>query len=204
MIRAYLVTFFLLSSIVNANITQAATGATAVVEKFHSTLIAAMKEGKKIGYNGRYAKLEPVINEVLDLSGIAKLTTGKQWNSLTDAQKTAFIDTFTKLTISTYAYQFNEYDDQIFKTVKEQKLPNGNTLVRTLMIESDGNKVHFDYTLSNKSGSWRVRNIIADGVSDLKIKQSEYPRVIGSKGIDGLIKMLKKKIAYYHTEGNKQ
>ena len=46
-------------------------------------------------------------------------------------------------------------------------------------------------------GKWLVLNIIADGVSDLALKRSEYKSVLERDGFRGLIAKLKDQITRY-------
>lgn len=168
--------------------------ATAVVEQFHSALIAAMKKSDKLGFKGRYKLLKPAIKNGHDLPGITKVVAGRYWSKLSDRDKELLIKTFSKLIITTYAARFDEYSGEKFKTLSEEHLPNGDILVRTQLVKSDGEKLSFDYVLRNDGKNWRVRNIIVDGVSDLAIKRTEYTSILRGEGVKVLIEKLKEKI----------
>ena len=43
--------------------------------------------------------------------------------------------------------------------------------------------VKFDYMLKEIGDSWRIINIIANGVSDLALKRSEYSAVLQREGL---------------------
>ena len=175
----------------------ASDGATGVVERFQAALISAMSEAKTLGYEGRYKKLEPAIEESHDLAGIAKFAAGRYWEKLSDEQKKKYLDAFAKLSIATYAYRFDDYSGERFKALSEEANSNGDSLVRTLLSTSNGEKIHFDYVLRRKNGNWRIINIIVDGVSDLAIKRSEYGNIIRDQGGDVLIAKLQGQIAQY-------
>jgi hopene-associated glycosyltransferase HpnB/hopanoid biosynthesis associated membrane protein HpnM len=175
----------------------AAAGATAVVEHFQSTLITVMTDAQKLGYEGRYKRLAPAVEESHDLPGIAQFAAGRQWEKLTDEQKKSLVETFSKHSITTYAYRFDGYSGETFKVLSEEQTVNGDSVVHTLLSTSNGEKIHFDYVLRRKNGVWRIINIIVDGVSDLAIKRSEFGNIIRNEGGDALIAKLKAQIAQY-------
>ena len=69
------------------------SGATAkqVVEKFQTELIAVMKNGKQLGYAGRYDKLYGPVSDSHDLTKIARIVVGKEWEKLSEAQQQKLI-----------------------------------------------------------------------------------------------------------------
>ncbi|MGH8751514.1 MAG: ABC transporter substrate-binding protein, partial [Burkholderiales bacterium] len=175
--------------------------ATAVIERFQATLISVMADAQKLGYEGRYKKLAPAIEESHDLAGIAQFAAGRYWEKLSDAQKKSYVDTFGKLSMATYAYRFDGYSGESFKALSEEATGNRDALVHTLLSTPNGEKIRFDYVLRRKDGNWRIINIIVDGVSDLAIKRSEYGNILRDQGGDVLITKMQGQIAQYSKSG---
>src|SRR6187551_1782865 len=75
----------------------------AAVERFHGALLANMKEGKALGFEGRKQRLDPVIRETFDLPAMARVSTGVAWQKLSEADRTRIIAAFTDWTVATYA-----------------------------------------------------------------------------------------------------
>lgn len=167
-----------------------------VIQKLQSGLMHVMQEGPKLGYEGRYKYLEPIIDESHDIDMIIKTILGATyWTQLDDAQQAQLVATFRQLTVATYAGQFAAYDDEQFKFVEQRELPREQTLVRSQLItKSDSGTVNFDYVLHQNDGRWLIVNILFDGVSDLAIKRSEYRSIMQKNGYQGLIEKLKEKI----------
>jgi phospholipid transport system substrate-binding protein len=171
----------------------------AVVEGLHTTLLTVMKEGAKIGYNGRYDRLEPIIKTRFDLPFIAKTVVGRYWETFSLEQKTRFVETFSRLSIATYAANFDSYSGERFKTVSEKEV-SGGILVKSLLIKSDGGEVRLDYLLHQIDNQWRIINVIANGVSDLALKRADYSALLKSKGFETLLVRLNEKIAQFSAE----
>jgi phospholipid transport system substrate-binding protein len=167
-----------------------------VIGHLQSSLLQVMQEGEKLGYEGRYKFLEPVIDQSHDIDLIIKTILGATyWSQLDKAQQDLIIDTFRQLSIATYAGRFTQYEGEQFKIVEQRSLPREQTLVRSQLTKSDGGTVNFDYVLHQTDGGWRIVNILFDGVSDLAIKRGEYRAVLQRDGFPALIQLLKEKIA---------
>ncbi len=172
-------------------------GATEVVEKLHSSLLAVMKDGDKIGYQGRYDQLAPVIKSSFDMPFVSKTVLGKYWETFNSEQRSRFVEAFTQLSIATYAANFKSYSGERFKVISEKEVSDGRILVQTQLIKSDGGKVVLDYLLHRADGEWRVINVIAEGVSDLALKRADYSAFLKSNGFEALLKKLNEKINQY-------
>jgi phospholipid transport system substrate-binding protein len=172
-------------------------GAIEVVEKLHTTLLAVMKEGDRIGYAGRYDRLTPVIKASFDMPFISKTVLGKYWQTFNSEQQSRFVEAFTKMSIATYAANFDRYSGERFKMVSEKETSGGRILVQTHLIKSDGGQIQLDYLLHRTTGQWRIINIIAEGVSDLALKRADYSAFLKNKGFKALIEKLNEKVGQY-------
>lgn len=166
-----------------------------VIEQLQFSLLQVMREGEKLGYEGRYKFLEPVIDQSHDIDLIIKTILGATyWSQLDKTQQDLIVSTFRQLSIATYASRFTQYEGEQFKIIEQRTLPRDQTLVRSQLTKSDGGKVNFDYVLHQAEGHWRIANILFDGVSDLAIKRGEYRAVLQRDGFAALIELLKEKI----------
>jgi phospholipid transport system substrate-binding protein len=168
-----------------------------VIAQFQDTLIGVMKDAKSLGYKGRYDKLAPEVQASHDLPLIARVSAGQYWDGLNEQQRALLIKTFTELSVATYASRFDEYSGEHFQMVGEQPLRRGDVLVQSVLIKANGDKVHFDYQLRKTENTWRIINIVVDGVSDLALKRAEYTSILQDKGFDALLAKLNDKIAQY-------
>jgi phospholipid transport system substrate-binding protein len=172
-------------------------GATDVVEKLHTTLLAVMKDGDKIGYQGRFEQLAPVINSSFDMPFISRTALGKYWETLNNEQRSRFVEAFTRMSIATYAANFDSYSGERFKTVGVKDVAGGRILVQSQLTKSDGGRVQLDYLLHRAGSQWRIVNIIAEGVSDLALKRADYSAFLKNNGFEALLKRINEKISQY-------
>lgn len=176
----------------------AAQPARSVVENLDSQLVATMKQGKKLGFAGRYKKLAPVIDQVFDLDRIAKLALGSKWAKLSADQQKQYQHMFREDTLATYASRFDSYSGQTFKIKDVKDAPGGRRQVDTVIV-SNGDKIPINYVLDNDGGDWKIVNVVAKGVSDLALKRGQYTSSIKEKGADGFIKQFQAQLKKYPT-----
>ncbi|MBX9893907.1 MAG: ABC transporter substrate-binding protein [Nitrosomonas sp.] len=167
-----------------------------VIQYLQSSLLHVMQDGEKLGYDGRYKYLEPVIDQSHDVDLIIKTILGATyWSQLDATQQNLMVETFRQLSIATYAGRFTHHEGEQFRIIEQRDLPRDQVLVRSQLTQSDGGTVNFDYVLHQDQGQWRITNILFDGVSDLAIKRGEYRAILQRSGFQALIDMLKEKIA---------
>jgi phospholipid transport system substrate-binding protein len=162
----------------------------ATVASLHRGLIAASQSSSGAGVDARYRALEPLIEKTHDLHYIAEFALRKQWPMLSETDRRRFSAAFEKLSVMTYASRFKNVSANTFKSAGPATTESGRAHVLTEIARQGQPDVSLDYMLQQKDGSWRIINIIADGVSDLALKRAEYQRILASGSIDDLIKEL--------------
>lgn len=166
-----------------------------VITTLQETLIQAMRQGQEIGYSGRLELLAPVINQSHDMRAIIRTVLGTHWNGLDTTQKAQITKTFLEHSIATYANSFDEYGGERFEIIEQRQLPRERILIRSQLIQTDNNRITFDYVLHQVDNNWRIINVVVDGVSDLALKRAEYNAILQKGDITLLINILEKRTA---------
>jgi len=175
--------------------------AAVVVSRLQEALLQSMKEGEKLGFEGRYRLLEPVVEEAFDFPAIARLVLGRFWRKLDPQQREAFLDAFRELSVATYAHRFDTWNGERFETAEEKMLKKDRRLIKTYLVKANGERVELDYLVHRRGENWKILNVIADGVSDLSLKRAEYTSIIKDKGFPQLLDKLHENIERYRHEG---
>lgn len=166
--------------------------ATEPVERLHAALLAAMKDGPQLGFDGRARQLEPVIEQVYDLPAMTRIAVGSQASKLTPEQMQRVVDAFTRYTVNTYARQFASWDGERFQTGTPRPAHGGGTLVPTHLVPATGEPVLLTYLVRDSgAGGWRIGDVLLDGtISQLAVRRAEFQGVLRAKGADALVEML--------------
>jgi phospholipid transport system substrate-binding protein len=168
------------------------TGATAVVESFHSVLLNTMKSAKKLGIKGRYDALKPAITAAFDLQTTVRVATGGAWRKASSAEKNNLTKAFEHWSISNYASQFKGYSGEGFKTRSERAGPQKTRLVKTDIERVKGGPVGLTYVLKQKEKKWRIVDVLLENsISQLAVRRSEYRGILAGGGIEKLVETLK-------------
>ena len=171
--------------------------AARTIENLHTTLLKTMKEGKEIDNKKRYEELAPVIRFSFDFPFVARVVLGRYWETLDSQQKQRFIEAFTKLSVATYASNFDAFSGEHFTVASQRKWPGGEVEVKSHLVKANGDSVSLDYVLHQTDKQWQIINVIANGVSDLALKRADYTHFLKTKGFDALLAELNEKIAHY-------
>jgi phospholipid transport system substrate-binding protein len=181
---------------------QAAT-ASDVIRGLNDTFIEVMQKGPELGYAGRFEKLRPALSHAYDFPSMARVSTGRYWSDLDDAQKVKVIDAFERYSAATYAARFTSYSGQSFEILGEQPAARNTTLVKNRIVRSNGEAVRIDYLMLPKDGAFKIVDVyLKSSISELSVRRSEFTSIIAKQGFDGLIATLEKKIAALEREGS--
>ncbi len=173
----------------------------AVVEGFHDMLISVMKEAKSLKVAGRYKKIEPVMAKSFDLAFMIRVASGTSWRKISDAEKKKLAAAFRHLSIATYAYRFDGFSGQSFKTVAVEPGPRKTTLVKTQLLRPNENPVKLTYVMKKSKGACRIVDILlGGGISELAVRHSEYRTILKKQGPNSLAKILNRKADQYLNE----
>jgi phospholipid transport system substrate-binding protein len=174
---------------------RAATTPAGTLQAFYDALLAVMKEGQKLGFDGRRQKLTPALTQVFDLALMTRLVVGLQWPSLSSDEQHQLVAAFTEFSIATYASQFDDYSGEKFQVdPKTAPAPGSDVIVKTKLIQSNGDPVQLDYLLRQEQGEWRIIDVFLSGtISQLAARRSEFTAILREQGAPGLIALLKER-----------
>ena len=181
---------FLLSVFAAAAAMADADPAVARIDKFHEALLGVMKDGPKLGVEGRYKKLESEVDTLFDLPAMTKFTVGPPWAKMTAEEQKSVIAAFRRMTISSYARNFNSFNGQKFVTNPKAEDRAPDRLVKSQVVPVGEKPVNLVYRMRESGGSWRVIDVIFEFVSQLATRRSDFASTVASGGAPALVKKL--------------
>lgn len=179
-----------LSLVLAASVAAADDPAVARIAKFHDALLAVMKDGPKLGVEGRYKKLESDVDTLFDLASMTKFTVGPAWAKMTADEQKALVAAFRRMTIASYARNFNAFKGQKFVTDPKAEDRAPDRLVKAQVIPDGEKPVNLVYRMRETGGSWRVIDVIFEFVSQLATRRSDFASTVASGGAPALVKKL--------------
>jgi len=169
---------------------------TAVVQRLHDALLATLKDGESLGYEGRFKRLQPVMRETFDLSFMAEKALGQHWKELSAAEQERWHQLFADFTIANYAANFDRFTGQRFEILGEDPSVGGTQLVKTKVISPGTEDTELTYRLQKGTGGWRIIDVYLKGtVSELALRRADFASLLERDGFEALATGLRGKIA---------
>ena len=167
----------------------------ACIEALHDGLINLSSAQDSADLIQRAERLQPLIAATHDLRYIAEFTIRRHWVSLDAEEQAAFVESFQRLSVMTYASRFGALSADAFTIRESRVLASGRAQVVASIERAAGVEIPLEYVLQEDDGGWRIINVVADGVSDLALKRAEYQRILNDGSIADLIEVLEQQIA---------
>ncbi|HAS61856.1 MAG TPA: toluene tolerance protein, partial [Vibrio sp.] len=105
-----------------------------------------------------------------------------------------FMEAFREYLIASYAQVLTQYTDQEIEFEPEKKLDSSRTItsVKVDIVDSPRPNIKLEFKLrqNKKTGEWQVFDMIAEGISLLSSKQSEWSGKLRQEGILSVAKDL--------------
>ena len=152
------------------------------------------KKFKEKTKDEQIATLGTQIETVFDFTELSKRTLGRDWKKMNAGQQKEFVKLFKQLLQGVYADRLLAYSDQKVIFDKEIMLKKGRAEVQSYLQTSDGKKIPLFYRLTDKSGSWKVYDMIIEGVSLVKNYRTQFKQILSKDPPDKLIEILREKV----------
>jgi len=175
--------------------TETVPEAERVVSSLQDALVDAMRHAHAETYEQRAARLEPIITKTHHLAYLGQSILRDHWKDLDKDDKIRFLRVFSRLSLANYASRFDSYSGERFQVVSSRLMRENLAFVRTELVKADSDTVSLDYALRKFDEGWRIINIVADGVSEVATKRTEYDAIISKHSLDRLITDIEDQIA---------
>ena len=162
------------------------------VQTLTDALLKSMRAGTTISMAERYKQLEPVIEQVFAMPLVTRLAVGPEWANFSPDQQKALIAAYTRFTVANYVHNFHDFDGQRFE-IEDNVLSRGeDKVVRSRVIPAHDVPVSLLYRMHEVDGTWKVIDVISDGVSQLALRRSDFAAAIAAGGAPALLAHLNK------------
>jgi phospholipid transport system substrate-binding protein len=174
---------------------ESASGAQLLVENTIARVLAAMARDSN-HVNDQSAVALAVVEEIVmpsvDLERVSRLVLGKHWGLATPTQRERFKREFGTHLLRTYAIGVVDYmllSDKLGTEISY--LPpkvNGDKSLATVRTKVGRSvmQVRIDYRLHRSDQSWKVYDVLVEGVSTVQIYRSSFIAETNKHGIDHL------------------
>ncbi|MBF7074906.1 ABC transporter substrate-binding protein [Glaciecola sp. MH2013] len=122
---------------------------------------------------------------------------GKQANQIPREKLLEFISVFREYLITSYAVALGYYDDQVVEFAPAVDFSGRADVTVRAVIKDDVRpdiKVAFKVRKDRKSDKWQAYDMVAEGISLLSSKRSEFESILRTEGVDKVIELMRESI----------
>ena len=173
-----------------------AAGAKDTVKAQIDKMLAEMQtsEFKGLQKDAKLTEISSIINEVFDWQELSRRTLGREWKKFSPDQQKEFVTLFEQLLQGIYADRILAYTKEKIEFGKETELKKGRVEVESYIITTDNKKVPLFYRLTDRSGQWRVYDVVIEGVSMVKNYRGQFRQILSKKKPEDLLQTLREKV----------
>jgi phospholipid transport system substrate-binding protein len=147
--------------------------------------------------SGDQAKIEQLVQTkvlpYLDFKRMTASAVGPAWRRATPQQRDALQEQFKELLIHTYSGAIGRIKDQTVQYLPLRAAPHATSVVVRTRVLDNGEQVQLDYRLLKQGEDWKISDVNVMGVWLVDNYRGVFAQEINSKGIDGLIGVLKQR-----------
>lgn len=136
---------------------------------------------ENMSQQAKSAEFRNLLNDSFDMNTIGRFSLGNNWNRATPAQQKEYLKLFNNMIVKVYSKRFSDYKGQKFE-VRSARAAEKDSLVTSFIVPSDGPQVQVDWRVRNKNGSYKVVDIIVEGVSMSQTQRADFNSVIQRGG----------------------
>jgi phospholipid transport system substrate-binding protein len=122
---------------------------------------------------------------------------GKYTRQVEKKELAEFVSVFRQYLITSYAVAMGYYDDQVVEFEPKGDITGRTDVTVRAVIKDDDRpdiKVAFKVRQDRRSGQWQAYDMIAEGISLLSSKQSEFESILRKDGIAKVIASMRESI----------
>jgi len=130
------------------------------------------------------AEFRGLLKDSFDMDTIGRFALGTYWRSASETQRDQYLKLFQKRVINSYAERFSEYSGQVLEVRDSRPEGRRDILVRSAILDNNGPEVSVDWRARYENGSYKVIDIVVEGVSMALTQRSDFASVIQRGGGD--------------------
>ncbi len=171
-------------------------------EVVRSVIEQALDILKNPGYSRsqKHQMVKSIVDPHFDYREMAKLSLGATWRGLSAGQQDEFVRLFAELLEASYADKIDKYAQRV-KIDYTGEIPEGNRAeVRTVVVKPN-DRIPLNYRLLQEGGTWKVYDVVIEGVSLVSNYRSQFSRIINQSSYAELVRRLKNKVSEMQQTG---
>jgi phospholipid transport system substrate-binding protein len=151
--------------------------------------------GTNVSPDTRLTRFRQLFTADFDVPRIARFVLGRYWRVATPQQHQQFIELFTNYISLVYSNRLAEYSGETLKVTGSRAAPDGSLVSSEIVRPNGAPPAQVEWLLTPSDGTYKISDVIVEGVSMAVTQRSEFASVIERDGgqVQGLITALRQK-----------
>ena len=145
----------------------------------------------------RQERFRQLFHADFDCPGIARFVLGRYWRDASEEEQKDFVKLFEEYVVFVYTARLSNFGGQDFK-VRGSRSDGDGVMVSTDVFSPGGSSpLKIDWRLVSDNGTYKINDVIVEGVSMLVTQRSEFASIVQRNGgqVRGLLAMMREKTA---------
>jgi phospholipid transport system substrate-binding protein len=148
---------------------------------------------KSLKEKSKKDKIRVVAQKMFDFNELSRRTLGLNWKKLNSGQQKEFIGLYKQILEDLYIDKIMTYTDEKVLFKKEETLTSKTAEIQTI-IQTRKADIPIFYRVTNKTGDWRVYDVVIEGVSLISNYRTQFREILAKDSPDVLLDTLRKKV----------
>jgi len=166
---------------------------TEIARQVIERALEALKEPGSTA-EARRQKVKRIVDPYFDYQEMAKRSLGPTWGKLSAGQRHEFVQLFAQLLEASYSDKIEKYAQRVKIDYTGEILDGEYAEVRTVVVRTN-DRIPLNYRLMQEDGSWKVYDVVIEGVSLVSNYRSQFSRIIHESSYAELVRRLKTKVS---------
>jgi phospholipid transport system substrate-binding protein len=140
-------------------------------------------------------QIREIVREMFDFDEISRRALSRHWPALRREEQVEFVALFQDLLERAYLTQLTMVGTKKITFLGESIDPGGSAIVRSKVAPRHGSEISLNYQLHMRDGSWRIDDVVVQGVSFIASYRTQFDRVIRTESYRSLRERLQKNAA---------
>ena len=142
----------------------------------------------------RHQMVRRIVDPHFDYREMAKRCLGTVWGGLSSGQQDEFVRLFSELLEASYSDKIDKFAQHVKIDYTGEVLTGNNAEVRTVVVKPN-DRIPLNYRLLQEGGTWKVYDVVIEGVSLVSNYRSQFSRIISESSYAELVRRLKTKVS---------
>lgn len=135
-----------------------------------------------------------IVDPHFDYQEMAKRSLGPTWGRLSAGQRQEFVALFSQLLEASYSDKIEKYAQRV-KIDYPGEIRDGDYVEVRTVVHKTNDRIPLNYRLINANGTWKVYDVVIEGVSLVSNYRSQFNRIIHESSYAELVRRLRTKVS---------